>query len=73
MKDQLIPGMYGGKTFNKGTNPEKKGVEYGPNTKKVAAHPITALTDAVNGMNRKNYEPNGLVHLDPDKIKQINS
>ena len=73
MKDQLIPGMFGGKSFNKGTNPEKKGVEYGPNTHKVAAHPITALTDACNGMNRTNYEPNGLVHIDPAKIEYLKS
>ena len=72
MKEQLIPGIFGGKTF-KGTNPEKKGVEYGPNTHKVDPHPITALTDACNGMNRKTYEPNGLVYIDPAKIKQINS
>lgn len=68
----IIPGMFGGKVF-KGTNPEKKGVTYGPNTEKVSPHPVDTLLDGVNGMSRKNYEPNGLVHIDPLKIEQINS
>lgn len=68
----LIPGIFGGKTF-KGTNPQKKGVTYGPNTHEPPKHPIDNILDGVNGMSRKNYEPNGLVHIDPDKIKQINS
>lgn len=69
--EKLIPGMFGGKMFNRGTNPNREGVSYGPNTNRPDKHQVEKLIDSVNG--RIKYEPNGVVQLDPSKIVYLKS
>jgi hypothetical protein len=68
---KLIPGIVGGKIFNKGTNPNKEGVTYGPNMNRPDKHPVDKLIDSTNG--RIKYEANGAVQLDPSKIIYLKS
>lgn len=66
----LIPGIFGGKIF-KGTNPEKKGVKYGPNTHKKPEDPVEDLIQKTMG--KIPMEPNGLVYVDPNKVEYLKS
>lgn len=69
--EKLIPGMFGGKMFNSGTNPNREEVTYGPNINRPDKHQVEKLIDSVNGQIK--YEPNGVVQLDPSKIVYLKS
>lgn len=72
MNKGLMPGMFGGKTF-KGTNPDKEGVQYGPNTHEAPRDPRDILIDEVIGKSKIQYEPTGHVNCDPDRIEYLKS
>jgi hypothetical protein len=65
-------GIMSGRIFT-GTNPNKEGVQYGPNTNQQEKHPVSKLLDATMGIASIPYEPNGAVQLDPSKIEYLKS
>lgn len=72
MDKSLSPGLFGGKLFNKGTNPDKIGVQYGPHDVKLPKHPLDELVDKTHGSSESFYEPNGVV-LDSIPIEYLKS
>ena len=62
-----MEGIFSGKLFNKGTNPNKIGVTYGPTAHRQQRHPVDKLLDAVNGKDKLQYTANGAVNIPPKK------
>ena len=65
-----FPGIMSGKVF-KGTNPEGKGVQTGPNLSKKLEDPAQEMIRKIGGV--LHYEANGAVAIDPDKIEYLKS
>lgn len=55
----------------KGTNPTRQGVQYGPLEVTQETDPVERLVRATMG--HIPVEPNGIMHLDPNKIEYLKS
>jgi hypothetical protein len=66
----ILPGIFSGKLIKLDTSSNTR-AQYGPLNVPKLESPLDKATAASLG--KFQYEPNGLVHLDPNKIKFLGS